>query len=389
MTVGYTKVGYRVRRRIASGFGLLATHERIENAMAKINSTSSTTDVNDVACSRRSLLAAGAGVGVALLTGHSATRASTPVASPAASANGVQPDGTWAFTDDRGVTVTLPTTPQRVIADVNVAAALWDLGVRPVGIFGWNITGEKELNAAGGNVDPNAVEFLNDPVTTLDVERAAAIQPDLIVSLVFAEQYGIWSIDPEVQSRVEQIAPIVAISGIIRADESMNHFVELAGALGADLTAPEISAQREAYDTASARLQAVAGAKSGITAIFVAATPADIYIASPDAAGDLMLFRDLGLEIPTLPVPEGEYWEQLSTEQALKYPSDILFYSVRGDLTTPDDFLNHPTFSQHPAVKAGQLFAWNQDVILNYAGIAASLDAVSAAVEASDAAVAS
>src|SRR4051812_42919727 len=53
-----------------------------------------------------------------------------------------QPDGSWVFTDDRGITVTLPGMPKRIIADVNVAAALWDFGVRPVGLFGWNITGE-------------------------------------------------------------------------------------------------------------------------------------------------------------------------------------------------------------------------------------------------------
>src|SRR5690348_13132494 len=47
-------------------------------------------------------------------------------------------DGPWSFTDDKGVTVELPARPLRIIADVNAAAPLWDFGIRPVAVFGWN-----------------------------------------------------------------------------------------------------------------------------------------------------------------------------------------------------------------------------------------------------------
>ena len=133
------------------------------------------------AISRRQLMGLGAATMVALALPEFARAQATSGATPA-SASGLQPDGTWVFTDDRGVTVTLPEMPQRLIADVNVAAALWDFGVRPVGIFGWNITGEKEFNKAGGNVDPSAVEFLNGPQTTLDPELAAVADPESSLS---------------------------------------------------------------------------------------------------------------------------------------------------------------------------------------------------------------
>lgn len=331
---------------------------------------------------RRDVLAA-AGISALAAAGvrQRVSAQATPEVTPLAS--GVQPDGTWAFTDDRGVTVTLPSAPRRIIADVNAAAPLWDYGVRPHGVFGWNIDGERSFNSAGGAVDPNAVEFLNDPGTTLDVERAAAAAPELIVSLVFAEQYGVWSIDPAIQERVEQIAPIVAISGIVRADRSMERFAELAAALGADLNTPEVVEQRAAFDSEVARLEEALAAKPGLSASFVWASPEQIYVASPDAAGDIMLFRDLGLTVPALPVPEGEYWELLSTEQALKYPTDLLFYSLRSELAGLEDFQAHPTMSQHPGVLASQVFGWNQDFVLSYTGIAASLAAISDAVDAS------
>lgn len=346
-------------------------------------------EFDSMSLTRRRLLGVGAGLALSAAAPAVSALASTPEASPAATAaSGTQPDGTWVFTDDRGVTVMLPSAPQRVIADVNVAAALWDFGVRPVGVFGWNITGEKSFNTAGGNVDPEAVEFLNDPGTTLDVERAAAAQPDLILSLVYGEQYGVWSIDPEVQSRVEQIAPIVTISGIIRADKSLERFAELAAALGIDLNAPEIVGQKANYEAAQQRFSDVLAAKPEMSAIFVWADPASIYVASPESAGDVMLFRDLGLDVPTLPVAAGEYWEELSSEEAVKYPSDILFYSVRSELASLEDFENHPTFKLHPAVAAKQVFGWNQDFILNYSGIAASLNQIADGIEASDPSVA-
>jgi len=334
---------------------------------------------------RRQLMGMGAATLVALSLPKRSLAQATPGAATPEAASGLQPDGSWVFTDDRGITVTLPGMPERLIADVNVAAALWDFGVRPVGVFGWNITGENEFNAAGGNVDPNAVEFLNDPLTTIDVELAAAADPDLILSLVYAEQYGVWSIDPEVQSRVEEIAPIIAISGIIRADESLNRFAQLAQALGIDLNSPEITAQKEAYEAAEQRYTTLTAEKAGISAIFVWASESEIYVASPDAAGDVMLFRDLGLDVPTVPVPAGEYWELLSSEQALKYPTDMLFYSLRSDgMTSLEAFQAHPTLSQHPAVKAGQVYGWNQDYILNYPGLEASFTTTSDAIEASE-----
>src|SRR5262245_60469474 len=49
---------------------------------------------------------------------------STPVAESA--------DGEWSVMDDAGRTVTLPARPQRIVADMNAASALWDFGIRPV-----------------------------------------------------------------------------------------------------------------------------------------------------------------------------------------------------------------------------------------------------------------
>lgn len=42
----------------------------------------------------------------------------------------------WRFTDDRGVTVTRPSRPARIVTNDQAGAALASLGVRPIGMFG-------------------------------------------------------------------------------------------------------------------------------------------------------------------------------------------------------------------------------------------------------------
>jgi iron complex transport system substrate-binding protein len=164
----------------------------------------------------------------------------------------------------------------------------------------------------------------------------------------------------------------------------VNRFAELSAALGIDLGSPEITVQKADYDAAVERFQALTTEKAGMSAIFVAPGETEIYIANPDIAADVMLFRDLGLDVPSVDAPAGSYWETLSFEQALKYPTDIFFYSLRGNLVTPEMIKEHPTVGQHPAVLADQIGGWNQDVVLNYAGLAVILNGIADVIEASD-----
>lgn len=312
---------------------------------------------------------------------------STPVASPTTGfTSGIQADGSWMFVDDRGIEVSLPAAPKTIVADVNVAAALWDFGVRPAGIFGWNILPDGTSNAAGGSIDVSQVELLNGADAILDLEKTTAISPDLIVTFTFAPDTpdDLWSVMPEVVDQVNAIAPVIAISSVVSADLAMKRFAELASALGIDLDSAEIVEQQTGYEAAVGRFQTLTTKKPGMSALFVAPGETEIYVANPDVATDVMLFRSLGLDIPSVDVVAGSYWETLSFEQALKYPTDIFFYSMRGNLVTPEMVTEHPTIGQHPAVLAGQIGGWNQDVVLSYPGLTTVLNGIADVIEASD-----
>jgi iron complex transport system substrate-binding protein len=321
----------------------------------------------------------------AVLGGVAGALAGTALWSPAlgqdASPDATAGDGAWSFTDDKGVTVSLSERPMRIVADVSAAAPLWDFGIRPVAVFGWNATETGDFGDAGGHVDPAAVEVVGNATETVQLEALAAVQPDLIVTLTWApdEPREYWSIDEAVLDRVVQIAPLVAIAGTGEADVNTERFAELAASLGADLQTPELVEAKARYETALADFAVVATEKSDLANLFIYVDAGQlIYVANPPDWADLTLYQRLGLQAVKPEVEALAYWEELSLEQALKYPADVLFNSTRPGTLTGDELTAHPVLGQHPAVLAGQVGAWNQDFIMSYQGMADALEGIGA-----------
>jgi iron complex transport system substrate-binding protein len=312
---------------------------------------------------------------------------STPAASPVATPTGpvgLQPDGTWVFTDDRGVTVTLDTAPQKLVIDVNVAAAFWDFGIRPHGVFGWLSTiTDGKFPPAGGRIDPAQVENYGLGEGAIDLERLAAAAPDLIVTYTFApdDPTNLWSVLPDDLERVEAIAPIIAFSGISSLSESIARLAGFAELLGADLATPEIQGTIQGIQAAEGRAAVLVQERPVFSALWIAPSEDSFYVANPTTARGVGYARDLGVRVPTLGVEDTAYWEELSYEQAMRYPTDILFVSTRNGPSAVDDLIALPTFAQHPAVLANQVYPWNQDVIASYQGQMAVLVEILTALE--------
>ena len=324
--------------------------------------------------SRRTLLgsAAGAAAGTALLARDTSAQDATPGASPATDvpANGTQPDGTWVFTDDRGVTVTLPKQPERIFADLAAAAPLWDFGIHPLAVSGWTTS----TDVAWGNVD-RSLEDITAPDTGMpDAEKLVALQPDLYVSITWLKNepsnVNGFVADPEALERVNSIVPIVCIAATGLADENLFRFETLAELLGADMNAPELAASRDTFDRTVSAFTQLATEMADLTTFFAnVGTEAEWYAATIADWADLAWFQKLGLTIIDIPAEPGAYWERLSREQALTYPADIFVNSARSDALSPEELQQDPIFGQHPAIKAGQIGGWNQDFILSYQGL--------------------
>lgn len=324
--------------------------------------------------SRRGVLAAG--VGGLLLPGRVAALWRQAEGTPASSA------GEWRFTDDAGTTVTLPERPTRIVADLNAAAALWDFGIRPVAVCGYT-TG---TDAAWGNIERDTPVISSSAgAANPDVEKLLVLGADLFVTITWGnndENPYEWSFpEPAMYERVRQIVPVVAISGTGRADQNAERFAELAALLGVNLASPEIAAAKQTYDERVDAFRALAAEKADLTTLFVYADGQDEYVAYPPIWADLAMFQAFGLNIITPKAPPGDYWEELSPEQAMTYQSDVLFQSARSGIFTLGQLAAHPTYGRLPAVKSGQMGLWNQDFIQSYQGLTAALETVIATLQ--------
>jgi len=336
--------------------------------------------ITDTVVNRRVVVSAAGGLAASgLLAGASGAQEASPAASPVSG---------WTFTDDKGVMVTLETTPIRIVADVNAAAALWDFGIRPVAVFGWNAVETGDFGPAGGNIDPSQVEIVGNVDEPFKPEATLAVDPDLIVTLTWApddpDEYWSLDLDPSILPLAREIAPVVAISAAGLADANTVRMAELAAALGADLSTPELAGAETGFQDSLARLEEVAATKTGLVVMFAYIDGSEQwYVTDPSGWADVTLFQQLGVNVLSPDESDG-WWQTLSTEEALRYPADVIFNSDRGGGTLTlslEELQAHPTFGSHPAVQAGQVYPWNQDFILSYQGMIAALDAISDPLE--------
>jgi iron complex transport system substrate-binding protein len=297
-----------------------------------------------------------------------AQEAATPAASPTAG---------WTYTDVFGTTVSLPEPPQRIVANLATAAALWDFGIRPVAVFDWTASAYPDGDhIAWGNVDPADVENIGDAEGNILPEKLLSVAPDIIMTQTFdnASREGINGIPLDLAEPIQQIAPLLVVTNMDAIDVQLERLVDLAASLGADLEDPAIVAAREAYEAKVEEFRTVAE-KQDLTVLFMDFDPEAIYIGGPGGVAELKVLSSLGLNFANADAPAAsEFWEELSPEQALTYTSDIIFNDVYSTLLTLDDLRGVEVYARIPAVEAGQVGLWERDFPLSYAGITGFLE---------------
>ncbi len=275
----------------------------------------------------------------------------------------------------------LPQRPERLVIDVNAAAPLWDFGIKPTALFGWNVYADGTLGAAGGNIVADGIPTVGNVNEPLNLEETIAQEPDLIFTLTWSDDPAdYWSIDETIQDQVKAIAPVIAPSATGRADVNTARFAEMAAALGADLDSDEQVAAKADMETAIARLQGVASVKTDLTSLFTSAGPEGAVIANPTDWADLNMYMELGGNVLEPGVDAGMYWLEISNEVAADYATDIVFISTRPSAASPEELAEIPGWAQHPAVEAGQVFLWNQDFIQSYQGMTIAITTVAEAL---------
>jgi iron complex transport system substrate-binding protein len=332
---------------------------------------------------RRALVSAAAAISAAgFVTPHPQVLASatpTPSLLPVELPNGgIQPDGSWQFTDDRGVTATLPATPARVIAYVGIASALYDFGFEVVGYFGGATSEGGEPAIIAGDLPLDRIPSFGS-AGELDIEKLIELRPDLVIGMNYdlTESRVIWPFDDVTRSRVEQIAPVLAFAGGDGADvqRTIETIANLAAALGVDPATTEFALAKADFESALNDLSAVIAEKPDLTTLFVSASDTGFWIGK--GLSDITLFERLGLKTLNEPI-----WEEKSWERWLDYPCDLLLIDARGPGWWQRDQLEAgiPVFAKHPAVEADQVASWRVEFVPSYQGFTPILQELTGAI---------
>ncbi|MEV5954413.1 ABC transporter substrate-binding protein [Streptomyces sp. NPDC051987] len=332
---------------------------------------------------RRGILAAGGalGLGVTLAAcgdGDAKSGSSGTGATAAGS-------GPWTFKDDRGTTVKLDKAPANIVAFVGVAAALYDYGIDVKGVFGPTRTKDGKADVQAGDMDVSKLTVLGNAWGQFNVEKYAALAPDVLITTMFDGTGTLWYVPEESKDKIARLAPSVGISAYDRQlTVPLQRVWALAGSLGADLTASRVTDAKKRFEAASSRLRAAAKAHPDLKVLAGSAAESLFYVSGTNLSVDLEYFKALGVnfvEPPESAKKEGGGWyESLSWENVDKYPADIIMMDDRTATIQPAD-ITQATWKKLPAVKAGQVISRSPEPIFSYDKCVAMVENLAKALE--------
>ncbi|WP_133911328.1 ABC transporter substrate-binding protein [Streptomyces sp. NBC_00582] len=318
---------------------------------------------------RRGILAAGGALGLgAVLAACGDDDAKSGGSDSSASASAQS--GPWTFKDDRGTTVKLDEVPANIVAFTGVGAALYDYGVQVKGVFGPTKTTDGKADVQAGDMDISKVTILGNVWDEFNVEKYAALAPDVLISTMFDDAGTLWYVPEASKDKIAKLAPTVGISVYDRQlTAPLERMWELAESLGADMTAAKVTDAKKRFEAAATRLRAAAKAKPDIKVMAGSASAELFYVSGSNLSIDLEYFKALGVnfvEPPESAKKQGGGWyESLSWENVDKYAADIIMMDDRTSALQPSA-ITEATWKKLPAVKAGQVIARSPEPILSY-----------------------
>ncbi|MFF1512033.1 ABC transporter substrate-binding protein [Streptomyces sp. NPDC058326] len=251
--------------------------------------------------------------------------------------SGAQP---WGFTDDRGTELGAARVPRRVIAYVRAGAALCDLGVTPVAVYGSGHDGQVLDPAKEGGLRAAGVTYLG-PGRSLDEALLRELRPDVIVDVTY-DGKSPYALDEAVAERAG--VPLVALSvgNELRLPAILDRFGALAVSLGAVRSdagadaAGSAAGLRAAEDT----LREAAG-RSGLAVLALSgAGPDQVHLARPQAWPELARLAELGVRLVEPGPGPGANWLTTDWGRATELRPGLVLFDDRGHATAPDEALS-------------------------------------------------
>ncbi|MGW4851832.1 ABC transporter substrate-binding protein [Streptomyces sp. NPDC004288] len=199
----------------------------------------------------------------------------------------------WGFTDDRGTELGAERVPARVVAYVRAGAALLDLGVEPVAVYGSGHDGAALDPAKAGGLAAAGVPYLG-PGRALDAEVLREVRPDLIVDVTY-DGKSPYALDEAVAAPLGVPLAALSVGNELTLPAILDRFAALAAGLGAE---PVRSASDPELAAAEAELRRVAAAPSAPAVLALSgAGPEQVHLARPAAWPELAHLAGLGVRL--------------------------------------------------------------------------------------------
>ncbi|MET9498090.1 ABC transporter substrate-binding protein [Streptomyces sp. NPDC006552] len=268
-----------------------------------------------------------------------------------------RPHTAWEFTDDRGHRAAAPRAPRRVVAYIQAAASLWDLGIRPVGIFGSYHDGESPDLAKAGALPLDDVAYLGAGAG-LGLDDVLAARPDLVVALTYGggQVYGV---EPDVAKHLEEHVPVVVLD--VGQGRSLSAVRERMAELGRSLGAvQEPSALRE-LARAEQELTAAAAAASRVRVLALSpGGPDTVHLARPAKWPDLSALTGLGVRTVEPPEGPGANWSTGSWADAAALAPDVVLVDARANAAPPEQYADDARWAA--VAERAVVLPWNPEL---------------------------
>ncbi|MFI5659055.1 ABC transporter substrate-binding protein [Streptomyces sp. NPDC051684] len=283
----------------------------------------------------------------------------------------------WEFTDDRGQRATAPEVPSRVVAYIQAGASLWDLGIRPAGIFGSFHDGDAPDRAKSGALPLTELAYLGAG-SDLGLDDVLAADPDLVVALTYGggQVYGV---EPDMAKHLEEHVPVVVID--VGQGRTLGGVRERFAELGRSLGASEPARNADGLARAERELGVAARGARGVRVLALsAAGPDAVHLARPTKWPDLSALGRLGVGMVAPPDGPGANWYTGTWQDVAELAPDVILSDARANAAPREQYASDPHWS---AVAArASVLAWNPEVPASARAHAALFDEVAGTLRA-------
>ncbi|GGU08866.1 ABC transporter substrate-binding protein [Streptomyces lateritius] len=275
--------------------------------------------------------------------------------------------GAWGFTDDRGVAVTAVRAPERVVAYVRAGAALLDLGVTPVAVYGSGHDGDALDPVKAGGLEAAGVRYLG-PGRRLDEEALRGLRPDLVVDVTY-DGKSPYALEEAVADRLGVPSVALCVGNELTLPRIIGRF----GDLAATLRPASAEAVGGSLASAEGVLRAAAG-RAEVTVLALSGAGTDqVHLARPHAWPELARLLELGVRLLDPGPGPGANWLTADWEHAARLAPDLVLFDSRANAVGPDAF---------PPVGHARVAPWNPELPPSPVAYAGFFRAVAAALAA-------